>query len=136
MAKKRKKPKAFTPSKNNPEKIMKFPVKKALILLLVTAVLFVIYQVMISLEMIWIMHAYWIALGVLAMVYIAINRGALRLASRDELPKEWTEEQKTALIDEQKRRRAISRPILYVIIAIMLTLIYDTCYLFYDLNLK
>ncbi len=112
-----------------------FPIKKAIILLAVTAALFVIYQVMIALEIMAVVHVYWIGLCVLAMVYIAINRGVFRPSRREELPNEWSNEEKDSVIAEQKRRLKLSRPILYVIVGIMLTLIFDTAYIFATVNL-
>ena len=117
------------------KKKKKFPVKRALILLLVTALIFAAYQVMIALEFIAAVHIYWIGLAVFAMIYIAVNRGTFRPISHDDLSDELTNEEKNAIINEQARRFEKSRPILYIIIAILFTLLFDTAYLFATNNL-
>ncbi|MBO5039575.1 MAG: hypothetical protein J6D09_00595 [Clostridia bacterium] len=129
--KKKKKQVAVTEAK----KKKKFPVKRALILLLVTALIFAAYQVMIALEFIAAVHIYWIGLAVFAMIYIAVNRGTFRPISHDDLSDELTNEEKNAIINEQARRFEKSRPILYIIIAILFTLLFDTAYLFATNNL-
>ncbi len=112
-----------------------FPVKRALILLGITAVIFTAYQVMIALEFTPAVHIYWIGLAVLAMVYIAINRGTFRPLSEDDLSDELTREEKNAIIKKQEMRFERSRPLLYIIIGIIFTLLFDTAYLFATMNL-
>lgn len=129
--KKKKKQVAVTEVK----KKKKFPVKRALILLFVTALIFIAYQIMIALEFAAAVHIYWIGLAVFAMVYIAINRGTFRPISQDDLSDELTNEEKNEIINEQARRLKISRPILYIIIGILFTLLFDTAYLFATNNL-
>lgn len=129
--KKKKKQVAVTETK----KKKKFPVKRALILLGLTALIFAAYQVMITLEFAPAVHIYWIGLAVFAMVYIAINRGTFRPISPSDLSDELTNEEKTAIINEQARRFEKSRPLLYIIIAILFTLLFDTAYLFATNNL-
>ncbi|MBE6582433.1 MAG: hypothetical protein E7648_04120, partial [Ruminococcaceae bacterium] len=70
MAKHKKKKKKQV-DQTEAKKKKKFPVKRALILLLVTALIFAAYQVMIALEFIAAVHIYWIGLAVFAMIYIA-----------------------------------------------------------------
>ena len=112
-----------------------FPIKRALILFVITTVIFIAYRVMIALEITAAVHIYWIGLGVLAMAYIAINRGTFRALTPEKLSDELSNEEKTAIINDQARRLKLSRPILYVIIAIIFTLVYDTAYLFATMNL-
>ena len=134
MAKHKKKKKKQV-DQTEAKKKKKFPVKRALILLLVTALIFAAYQVMIALEFIAAVHIYWIGLAVFAMIYIAVNRGTFRPISHDDLSDELTNEEKNAIINEQARRFEKSRPILYIIIAILFTLLFDTAYLFATNNL-
>lgn len=117
------------------KKKKQFPVKRALILLSITAVIFTAYQVMIALEFAPAVHIYWIGLAVLAMVYIAINRGTFRPLSEDDLSDELTNEEKNEIINSQARRFEKSRPLLYIIIGIIFTLLFDTAYLFATMNL-
>ena len=98
--KKKKKQVAVTETK----KKKKFPVKRALILLGLTALIFAAYQVMITLEFAPAVHIYWIGLAVFAMIYIAINRGTFRPISPSDLSDELTNEEKTAIINEQARQ--------------------------------
>ena len=134
MAKhKKKKKKQVTVTETKKKK--KFPVKRALILLGLTALIFAEYQVMITLEFAPAVHIYWIGLAVFAMIYIAINRGTFRPILPSDLSDELTNEEKTAIINEQARRFEKSRPLLYIIIAILFTLLFDTAYLFATNNL-
>ncbi len=112
-----------------------FPVKRALTLLCITALIFTAYQVMIALEFAAAIHIYWIGLGVLAMVYIAVNRGSFRPISQGDLSDELTNEEKNEIISAQARRFERSRPLLYLIIAIIFTLLFDTAYLYATMNL-
>ncbi|MBQ7779081.1 MAG: hypothetical protein IJ404_01170 [Clostridia bacterium] len=134
MAKYKKKKKKSAPVTEEKKK-KPFPVKRALILLFVTALIFIAYQIMIALEFAAAVHIYWIGLAVLAMVYIAVNRGTFRPICPDDLSDELTSEEKNAIINEQAHRLKISRPILYVIIGILFTLLFDTAYLFATNNL-
>ncbi len=129
--KKKKKQLAVTETK----KKKPFPKKRAFTLLGITAVIFAAYQVMIALEFAAAVHIYWIGLAVLAMVYIAINRGTFRPISLSDLSDELTNEEKNEIIRDQARRLKISRPLLYVIIGILFTLLFDTAYLFATNNL-
>ncbi len=101
-----------------------------------TAAVFAAYQFMLKLEHIWIVHVYWIALALLAMAYIAINRGSFTVATEDMLPEDWSAEEKKNFIALQIERRKKSEFLLYLLIGIMLTLIFDTMYLFLELNLN
>lgn len=133
MANKRKKKKQ---SKKKTETAKKpFPTKKALTLLGVTIVVFAFYQVMIYLEKIWIMHIYWIAAAVIAMAYIAINRGVFRIPKKADLTDELTESEKDELLYVITKRHKQTMPLLYLFIAILLTLVYDTAYIFLTVDM-
>ncbi len=112
-----------------------FPKKRAFALFGITALIFTIYQVMIALEFEAAVHIYWIGLGVIAVVYVAINRGAFRPLTRDDLSDDLTENEKDEIIRMQARRFEKSRPLLYIIIGIIFTLLFDTAYLYATLNL-
>ena len=112
-----------------------FPIKRALLLLLVTALIFTVYEVMIALEIAAAVHIYWIGLGVLAVIYIAINRGSFKPITYDDLSDELTKGEKDEIIRQQSRRLEKSRPILYVILGIIFTLLFDTAYLYATINL-
>ena len=129
--KKKKKQVAVTEAK----KKKPFPKKRALILLGITALIFIAYQVMIALEFAPAIHIYWIGLCAIAMAYIAINRGSFRPLTYDDLSDELTEYEKDKIINAQARRFEKSRPLLYVIIGIIFTLLFDTAYLYATINL-
>lgn len=112
-----------------------FPTRKALTLLAITAAVFILYQVMIKLEKIWIMHVYWIGAGLIAMAYIAVNRGVFRIPKRPELSDELTEDEKDELIYVITKRHKQTTWLLYLFIAILLTLVYDTAYIFLTVNM-
>lgn len=112
-----------------------FPKKRALTLLGITALIFTAYQVMIALEITAAVHVYWIGLCVIAMAYIAINRGSFRPLSHDDLSDEMTNAEKDEIINEQAYRLERSRPLLYIIIGIIFTLLFDTAYLYATINL-
>ena len=128
--KKKKKQAAVTEVKKKP-----FPKKRVFALIGITALIFTAYQVMIALEFAPAVHIYWIGLGVIAMVYIAVNRGSFRPLTYDDLSDELTKEEKDAVINAQAARFEKSRPLLYVIIGIIFTLLFDTAYLFATINL-
>lgn len=113
-----------------------FPIKKAVKLVGITAAAFTVYQLMLKLEHLWIVHVYWITLALLAMAYIAINRGCFTIATEDMLPEEWSLDEKRSFIAKQVERRKKSEFLLYLLLGIMLTLIFDTVYLFLELNLN
>lgn len=104
-------------------------------LLGITALIFAAYQVMIALEFAAAVHIYWIGLALVAMIYIAINRGSFRPLTYDDLSDELTKDEKDGIINAQASRFEKSRPLLYVIIGIIFTLLFDTVYLFATINL-
>ena len=133
MANKKKKRRSATVDKKTKKP---FPIEKALKLVGITSAVFAAYQFMLKLEHIWIVHVYWIALALIAMAYIALNRGCFTVATEDMLPEDWSKEEKTDFIELQKARRKKSEPLLYLLIAVMFTLLFDTVYLFLELNLN
>ena len=134
MAKHRKKKKKSAPIIESKRK-KPFPKKRALILLGVTMLIFTTYQVMIALEFAPAVHIYWIGLGVISVAYIAVNRGAFKPLSEDDLSDELTKEEKIERINTQAKRSERSRPLLYIIIGIIFTLLFDSVYLYATLNL-
>lgn len=112
-----------------------FPKKRAFVLLCVTALIFAIYQVMLALEIEAALHIYWIGLGVISIAYIIANRGSFRPLTKDDLSDDLTENEKDEIIRIQARRFEKSRPLLYIIIGMIFTLLFDTAYLYATLNL-
>ena len=129
--KKKKKQVAVTEAK----KKKPFPKKRLFTLLSITALIFTAYQVMIALEFAPAVHIYWIGLGVLAAAYIVVNRASFKPLTYDDLSDELTNAEKDEIIREQARRLEKSRPILYAIIGVIFTLLFDTAYLYATINL-
>lgn len=74
---------------------------------------------------------YWIALAVIAIVYIAYNRAFSRKGITIEmLPDSWTAEQKAEYIEDGKRRLERSSWMLAVIIPLLVPIMLDAIYLF------
>jgi len=113
----------------------RFPWKRALLLFLSFLVFFSLYQIGIYFYQLWILHAYCIAAGVLVVAYAAWNRGVFRVPKAEELPKEWKKDEKEAFIAEIAGRRAKSSILLYFLIPLIMTVLFDTVWLFLTLNL-
>ena len=74
---------------------------------------------------------YYAALGLSALAYAVYNRGFSRTrVSREALPATWSEEEKDEFFADAARRLRRSRPLLYVVIALGLTFLYDMFFLF------
>ncbi len=113
----------------------KIPRKKLLLLLTSLVVIFSIYQIAIYFYVEWILHVYCIAAGILAILYIAINRGMLTVPDREVLPDDWSKEKKDTFIAEQAVRRKKSSVLLYILIPIILTVVYDMIYIYLTYNM-
>ena len=112
-----------------------FPWKKALLLLGLTAVFFTCYQVAISFYWGWVLHAYCIASGLLALAYVLWNRGLFTIPSPDVLPNDWSEIKKETFIKEQERRKKQSSLLLYILTPLIVSVLFDMIYLFLELNM-
>ncbi len=112
-----------------------FPWKKAGLLFLSLILFFSAYQIAIYFYQGWIVHTYCIAAGVLVVLYALINRGVFSIPSPENLPDEWSKEQKAIFIAEQQKRRRISSVLLYFLIPILMTVVWDMVYLFLTLNM-
>lgn len=134
MKKKYKKKKAL-PSSSEGQMKKKIPKKKLLILLISLVFFFSVYQIAIYFEFIFVLHAYCIAAGTLAVVYILINRGMLSPPDKDRLPEDWSEEKKEVFISEQTERKKKSSVLLYFLIPIILTVVYDMVYIYLTVNM-
>ena len=74
---------------------------------------------------------YWVVLGVLAIVYVAYNRGFTQKSLTPEmLPDSWSSEKKEKYIADAERRDSRSRWMLTVIIPIMIPIMLDAISLF------
>ena len=108
-----------------------FGLLRALAMLAVTFVLLVFY--MFAARQCWraVFWVYFAALGVLGIAYISWNRGFTRMGvSRDMLPAAWDDAQKDRFLAEAASWRRHSRCLLYLIIPLCLTFLYDMIGLF------
>ena len=113
----------------------KFPLKKALLLLISLIVFFSIYQIASYFYVEWIIHVYCIAAGVLAFTYVVMNRGMLSKPERDRLPDDWSEAKKNIFLAEQEKRRKKSSVLLYFLIPIIMTVLFDMIYIYLTINM-
>ncbi len=112
-----------------------FPWKKALLLLLSLAFFFSAYQIALMYYQGWILHVYCISAGLLAVLYLILNRGMLTVPDAASLPDEWDAARKKAFLNDVKERRRRTSVILYFLIPLILTVLYDMIYLFLTLNM-
>lgn len=113
----------------------RFPKKKALILLLMTVLFFVIYQLALSFYWGIILDIYCTAAGLLLLFYIFMNRGLLSVPEKKKLPDDWDNKQKEAFLAEQTARKKRSEILLYFIIPILFTVLLDLFFIFLELNM-
>ena len=135
MAKKkvyRRKPAAI--GKEKPQK-RPFPWKKAGILLASFLFFFVLYQIGVHNRWLWVLHVYCAAAGVLALAYGIWNRGVFSVPKEKDLPDAWKREEKEAFIEAVRRRKRQSSVLLYFLIPLILTVVFDMFYLFVNLNM-
>lgn len=113
----------------------KIPKKKLLLLALSTVLFFTVYQFAVSFGSEQIIHIYCISAGALAILYILINRGLLVKPDIAALPGDWSREEKEEFIVKQTERRKKSSVILYFLIPIILSVIFDMLYIFMTVNM-
>lgn len=81
---------------------------------------------------------FYIVFGIYAVIaaasiigYVIYNRGFSRSGiTREMLPLEWSEEEKTAFIEDAKKRKERSRWLLVIAFAFLFTFVYDAFDLF------
>jgi len=112
-----------------------FPKKKVLIFLGILLPVFAFYQISLAVGWNWIIHVYSIAAGVLAAAYVIYNRGVFSVPKEDELSDDMTKEEKLALIETVRTRKAKSAVLLYALAPILVTVTYDVIYLYLTVTL-
>lgn len=74
---------------------------------------------------------YFFALAAAAVGYVCWNRGFTRAKiTPEDLPRDWPEERRAAYFAERERWRRQSRFLLYLIISLLLTFLFDTLSLY------
>ena len=69
------------------------------------------------------------------LIYIFMNRGLLSVPEKKKLPDDWDNAKKDAFIAEQTARKKRSEVLLYVIIALLFTVLLDLFFIFLELNM-
>ena len=103
-----------------------------LLLVLVTAVIFCFYRVMLRFPYFqYVMYGYMAVAAALILTYVIYNRGFSRKSiTADMLPPEWSEEQREEYVADGKRRLHRSRWLLIPILAFVFTFGYEAIELF------
>ena len=112
-----------------------FPKKKALTLLLMTALFFTVYQFAIAFYWGLIVDIYCTAAGLLLLAYIFIKRGVFTIPNKKNLPKDWDDKKKDDFLAELHKRKKCSEPLLYFIIPLIFTVVIDMFFIFLEINL-
>jgi uncharacterized membrane protein len=72
--------------------------------------------------------AYVLLAAVLFVTYFAMNRGLMSIPTKDRLSDSMTEEEKDEFLAEVKATKKRTEPILYLFIAVLLTILCDSLY--------
>lgn len=104
--------------------------KKMLVLVVNTALLTAIYFICNRNGFWLIFPIYASVLAILALVFVIYNRGFSRKGLTAEmLPTDWSEEQKQEFLRDGENRLARSRWMLYLIVPLLLSFLFDFAYL-------
>lgn len=122
-------------SKKQKKEKKPFPWKKVLILLGLTVVFFSFYRIAMYFFWEWVLHAYCIAAGILALAYVLWNRGIFTVPASADLPDGWSDTEKAAFIRDQSKRKKQSAILLYLLIPLIATVVFDMIYLFLEINM-
>lgn len=107
--------------------------KLALIVVINTILIFGFYRLMLNFYYFEIVMGFYLALtAIFTFAYVIYNRGfSRRNLTPEMLPEEWSEEQKTAYIEDGARRMKKSKWMLTVIFPLVLTFMFDCIELFW-----
>jgi len=113
-----------------PEEKPKRPWKRVLQLIVSSIVVVGTYIAGVSMELKWVIYLYYIALMVLGVAFLLLNRGLdTTLPTPEMLPAKWTEEEKSSFIETEKKRKKIAKNLLVVVIPLLLTFAFDLVYM-------
>lgn len=130
MAKKKKKKKQEsvlnTQKAELKESVRNFNWLLAGLTVLVTVIVYLVYRVAIYFEFYPIFLIYFALALASGITYAVYNRGIMgKLPKMDELNEAWSDEQKTAFLDEAGRRKKKSRILLVIFTAFVLTFLIE-----------
>ena len=114
------------------KKVAKKALVKIAVLVAVTVVVFVIYRFFMQRPEFYIVFGIYAAITAVSVIgYVIYNRGFSRNGiTREMLPLEWSEEEKTKFIEDAKIRSERSRWLLIVAFAFLFTFAFDAFDLF------
>ena len=93
-----------------------------------------IYRLAIHFYLGGIVHVYCIGAGVLAVLYIIINRGMLKKPEKSDLPDTMSDSEKDSFIAGAAVRRERSEFILYILFSLILSVMIDLMYIWLTVN--
>ena len=114
-------------------KTKKNPIVKISVLLLIFAAFLAVY--MLSLKFFFyeiVITVYYLILGVAVLAIFFLNRGfSMKPTSPEDLPSEWNHIEKKEYLDREKKRIAISKKLIFLILPIIIVLFIDIIDLYY-----
>ena len=104
----------------------------AVITAVISLTVLTVYRVCLNFSIFpYVMWGYMVVLTALVVVYIVYNRGFTRRGIEvDMLPDDWSEERRIQFVEDGKRRLARSKWMLMLIIAFLVTFLFDALELF------
>ena len=91
-----------------------------------------VYQVCMHFEIAAVMWIYYIALILLAVMYVITNRGFARKApTPEELPSDWDDAKKAAHIEKLTEQKKKAKIYLVFIIPLLFSFMFEVIYIFY-----
>lgn len=106
-----------TPSRRPPltPEEKKRKLKKALILLIISAVAYAVLKLILELGYLWIFIVFEICAAIPIIVYVIIVRGRMgKLPLPEELPDTWSDDEKMRFLETEKQRKKDGRIYLYI----------------------
>ena len=104
----------------------------AVITAVISLTVLTVYRVCLNFSIFpYVMWGYMVVLTALVVAYIIYNRGFTRRGIEvDMLPDDWSEERRIQFVEDGKRRLARSKWMLMLIIAFLVTFLFDALELF------
>lgn len=122
----------YTPQLQLKDELKKFNWKLLLQLLISSIIVISVYQTALYFQFAPIMWIYYVLLIVSALAFIYFNKGINKKAiQREQLPLEWSENEKDNYLTKYEKHRKIARKLLLLIIPLLFTFAFDVIYLFY-----
>ena len=128
MAKNKKKRRASSLNKSEKRQKKSIPVKKLVSIVALFAISTALYYAFASAGYGIVYPIYVTLAGILIIAYFIMNKGLVTVPDRSQLSDDMTDAEKDEFLAEIKENKRRSEPILYVFLAITLTVLCDTLY--------